>query len=416
MSSCIVKLSSQEYDGEYSIENGKVQVDIYNYSSGESMENGEFVKYKEMEIYDLRNKIYIYSPTFHHVAESWSLTQYETFRTDFYFQTSRQENFGELNETTKIKTITFYHPMMIHYFTNPCLLVKSGESEINCTLNRKSETREILIQNNNVEKIVFGGVYSYSLKSERRKLNIETENYAEIILSSPIEYEELLEYINEFDVFVNAYYPIGKRSYKTFIKTVDDRSYVLTHKLLGDDKEYTKATHGFTKLNFFDFVQKMYNTIDYRTAQNRNKYVLIDFKKPTSLEDQYTYYFRYIDLFMGEYLKNKTGNEPSNYDRISAFVDEYISCFDSQDTGDLEKLKQELNSLRNHYVHEGYYLPEGKFKVTGKRRELLYMKTMDYQWLYRITQALKQGSYKILYTQILDVEINENVLRIVALK
>jgi hypothetical protein len=67
-------------------------------------------------------------------------------------------------------------------------------------------------------------------------------------------------------------------------------------------------------------------------------------------------------------------------------------------------------------VHEGYYLPEGKFKVTGKRRELLYMKTMDYQWLYRITQALKQRSYKILYTQILDVEINENILKIVALK
>ena len=143
---------------------------------------------------------------------------------------------------------------------------------------------------------------------------------------------------------------------------------------------------------------------------------MLDLKKPTSLEDQYTYYFRYIDLFMGEYLKNKTGSEPSNYDRISSFVDEYISCFDAQDTGDLEKLKQELNSLRNHYVHEGYYLPEGKFKVTGKRREILYMKTMDYQWLYRITQALKQGSYKILYTQILDVEINENILKIVALK
>ena len=416
MSSCVVKIDSQEYDGEYEIEDRKAKVEIYNFSSGTSVANGEFVRYKEIEVYDLRNKIYIYSPTFYHTSESWGLTQYETFETNFFLQTSRQENFSGLSETTRIKSITFYHPMLIHYFNNPCLFIKSCENEINCTLNLKSDTHEISIQRNNVEKVIFGGVYSYSLKNERRNLNIETENYAEIVFSSPIEYEQLLEYINEFDVFVNAYYPIGKRSYKTFIKIVDEKNYVLTHKLLGDDKEYTKATHALTKLNFFDFIEKMYSTIDYRSAQNKNKYVLLDFKKPTSLEDQYTYYFRYIDLFMGEYLKNKTGNEPSNYDRISAFVDEYISCFDAQDTGDLEKLKQELNSLRNHYVHEGYYLPEGKFKVTGKRRELLYMKTMDYQWLYRITQALKQGSYKILYTQILDVEINENVLKIVALK
>ena len=119
---------------------------------------------------------------------------------------------------------------------------------------------------------------------------------------------------------------------------------------------------------------------------------------------------------MGEYIKAKTGNEPSNYDRISTFVDEYASCFDARDTGDLEKLKQELNSLRNHYVHEGYYLPEGEFKVTGRKRELLYVKAMDYKWLYRITQALKQGSYQILYTKILDVDINKNALKLIALK
>lgn len=416
MTHCSVFIDSQEYDGEYLIEDGKAKVDIYNYSSGTSVKNGECVKYKEIEIYDLRNKIYIYSPTFYQTAISWSLAQYETFKADFYFQTSAQDNFGGLNETIKFKTITFYHPMLIHYFTNPCLLVKSSTSEINCTLNLKSNTQEILIQKNNVEKIIFGGVYKYSLKDENRVLNIETENYAEIILSTPIKYEDLLGYINEFDVFANAYFPIGKRSYKTFVNTIDDKKYILNHKLLGDDTKYSKATHKLTNLSFFDFIKKMYINIDYRIAENKNKYVLLDFKKPTSLEDQYTYYFRYIDLFMGEYLKRKTSKEPSNYDRISTFVDEYTSCFDTQDIGDLKELKQELNSLRNHYVHEGYYLPEGQFKVTGRRRELLYMKTMDYKWLFRITQALKKGAYKILYNQILDVEINENVLDIISLK
>ena len=416
MSSCSVTIDEKEYDGEYTIDDGKIQVEIYNYSSGTNIENGEFVKYKEIEIYDLRNKTYIYSPTFYHISETWSLAQYETFKTDFYFQTSRQESFGGFEEKTKIKTITFYHPMFIHYFKNPCLFVKKDDKQLTCTLNLKSDNNEISIRNNNIDKIVFGGVYSYSIKNENKEINIEADNYAEIVLDSPIEYEAVLEYINEFDVFVNAYYPIGQRSYKTFVKTVEDKNYILQHKLLGKEEQYTKAKHKFTKLNFFDFIQKMYQSISYRETQDRNKYVLLDFKKPTSLEDQYTYYFRYIDLFMGEYIKAKTGNEPSNYDRISTFVDEYTSCFDARDTGDLEKLKQELNSLRNHYVHEGYYLPEGEFKVTGRKRELLYVKAMDFKWLYRITQALKQGSYQILYTKILDVDINKNALKLIALK
>ena len=75
MSSCVVKIDSQEYDGEYEIEDRKAKVEIYNFSSGTSLANGEFVRYKEIEVYDLRNKIYIYSPTFYHTSESWGLTQ-----------------------------------------------------------------------------------------------------------------------------------------------------------------------------------------------------------------------------------------------------------------------------------------------------------------------------------------------------
>ena len=89
--------------------------------------------------------------------------------------------------------------------------------------------------------------------------------------------------------------------------------------------------------------------------------------------------------------------------------------FDPQDITNIENLKNELNSLRNHYVHEGYYLPNGKFKVK-RNREFLYEKTMDYQWLYRVTKALKLGSYKILYTKVLGVEINDKILEGLALK
>lgn len=36
---------------------------------------------------------------------------------------------------------------------------------------------------------------------------------------------------------------------------------------------------------------------------------------------------------------------------------------------------------------------------------------MDYHWLYRITQALKEGAYIILYTKVLNLDIDDRKLK-----
>ena len=41
-----------------------------------------------------------------------------------------------------------------------------------------------------------------------------------------------------------------------------------------------------------------------------------------------------------------------------------------------------------------------------------YEKEIDYEWLYRITKALKLGAYVILYKEVLGFEIDESELRI----
>ena len=118
-----------------------------------------------------------------------------------------------------------------------------------------------------------------------------------------------------------------------------------------------------------------------------------------------------IDLYMGDYLKQKTGKVSSNFDRLSNFVDENLKLFDSNDTMNIDNFKNELNSLRNQYVHEGYYLPNNQFAVNGKGKVFLYHKTMDYNWLLRIVKVFKFGVYKILYTKVLDLEIDEGELK-----
>ncbi len=160
---------------------------------------------------------------------------------------------------------------------------------------------------------------------------------------------------------------------------------------------YKKTIWNPVKGKFYDFIEKMYRRINYREMENRNK------------EDEYTYFFRFIDLYMGQKLKAE-GKNCSNYNRISTFVDARLSYFGNGLYDDVDKLKNELNSLRNHFVHEGYYFPNNQFEVTSKKK-FLYMKDMDYKWLYEIVKVFKLCSYITLYREVLGVDINEQEFR-----
>ena len=154
----------------------------------------------------------------------------------------------------------------------------------------------------------------------------------------------------------------------------------------------------------------MYKEVDYRNAENRNKYLPLDFKKPISLEEQFTYYVRYIDMHIGNKYQLPNGHKPKTHMRFKHFLDEYSYLFEQQDSQDLNKLKNEINGLRAQYVHEGYYLPNNQFKVENDDKTT-YLKDMDYNWLYRITKALKLGVYTILYKEVLGLDINETELK-----
>lgn len=415
MNKCSVYISdsAKQYEGQYEFIDDCLEVEIFNYytPSEEYTSIGDNVKYKKITIVDLRNKVFAFSPVFYNISVTFALTQYEKYKTDFYMMTGQADSVKCFSSDMKIDTLILYHPMLTQCFTNPALQVTHNESEVNYKVINNSEKKIVEIQENNIEKIEFGGRCICSKKNNGQLINIETDNYAKIYFVQPINYKELLMYVNEFDVFMNAYCPSGLHSYATRITTNEGSCFEVIHELLGNEKFCDKIIYHPVKLDFWEYIESMYKNINYRTTNDRNKYIPLEFKKPTSLEDQYTFYFRYIDLYMGEYLKQKTGKEPSNFDRLSAFVDENFQLFDSNDIVSVENLKNELNSLRNQYVHEGYYLPNNQFAVNGRGKTFLYYKTMDYNWLIKIVKVFKFGVYKILYTKVLDLEIDDSELK-----
>lgn len=88
MNKCDVYIgtSKEVFQGQYELDSSNLEVEIFNYhsSSDEFTPLGSTVKYKEITIVDLRNKVFIFSPVFYNIGMTYSLTQYEKYRTDFY--------------------------------------------------------------------------------------------------------------------------------------------------------------------------------------------------------------------------------------------------------------------------------------------------------------------------------------------
>lgn len=415
MNKCKVYIGNHDtgYEGQYEFVDNFLEVEIFQYyaSNDDYVHPGENVKYKEITIVDLRNKVFAFSPLFYNVGITFALMQYEKYKTDFYFKTGQVESVEAFSSEMKINKLIIYNPILAQCFTNPALQITYNEKEVDYKIINDSEKKVIEVQENNIEKMEFGGKCTYSRLNNGQLINIEVESYAKVYLLQPITYEEFLMYINEFDVFINAYCLGELRSYSTLVTTNEDKCFEVVHKLLGKEKFCKKTLYKPVNMGFFKYIETMYKYVHYRTADDKNKFIPLEFKKPTSLEDQFIFYFRYIDLYMGEYLEKKNKKEPSNYERLSAFVDENLQLFDDVDVVNVDNLKNELNSLRNQYVHEGYYLPNDQFSVRGKRREFLYYKNMDYNWLFRIVKVLKYGVYRSLYTSVLNLDINESELK-----
>lgn len=175
MSSCKVYIDGQEYSGEYNIENENLCVDIYDYFN--DIEEDDFSGNKEMIICDYRNNQYFYSSTFSCCKKAYGMAQYETFQTNFYLNTSRYENIENFSFDFKVKSLTFYHPLFINFFSNKALKTKQFDDKIEVTLKTKYDPKQVLIQKNNIEFISFGEIFSYKRKREKRQLVIETENH-----------------------------------------------------------------------------------------------------------------------------------------------------------------------------------------------------------------------------------------------
>lgn len=292
----------EKYEGQYEIIDNNIVVEIFNYTDKEqnSTKIGSDVAYKEIIVLDFSNNRYMYSIRFYNCGIHYGLFTSEKCRTDLYFESNNYESIEYFSNEMRFSEIKVYNALLCHCFGNNALEISSKEDEMNYKINKKPRAKTITIGINNIEKMEINTRATWTQKDNNYSVHIDTEYYARLYLKEPVGYQELISYINELDVMIGSYVLMQVHSYETCVKVSSGVEFKLIHRHLSKDKRIKCPNHKPIKAEFEKYLGDVYKKINYRNTNNRNDYILLDFKKPTFLEDEYTFYFRFIDLYMGK--------------------------------------------------------------------------------------------------------------------
>lgn len=145
------------------------------------------------------------------------------------------------------------------------------------------------------------------------------------------------------------------------------------------------------------FIYKCYTLMPYRKGRSaiRNiPYIIFDYSR--NLEDTFLMLYRTVEI----YYKSK-GNAKSF---ISYSINNNYKDDKERSKDEIEILSQQIISLRNHYVHTGYYIKNNCLRIKFDENSNLKNYTengVDFDWIYKRTKILYSIVINIIFEDIL---------------
>jgi hypothetical protein len=154
-----------------------------------------------------------------------------------------------------------------------------------------------------------------------------------------------------------------------------------------------------------DFLKECYSKIPYRKSKEQIRNIpYIVLRTSRSIEDNFLMFYRFIECYY------KRTYPTSTKTFISCCIKEHHPQRNNLGDEQIENLAHEIISLRNHYVHSGYYIKNDALKISfpkiGKKNNPKnYTATnIDVDWIYNRTKTLHSMIINIIYTKMLGYQ------------
>lgn len=321
------------------------------------------------------------------------------FATNIYFYSNSYQDLFELKETPKIDRITIVSKDLMGYISDSSISRTESKEKLVIKLSKESNREIRHIGSNNIKVISLQDYWSGGFNKDH-DIAFDITGHLIIKLSKRVNYTEIPAYVYELYVFLQIY---TKRSLK-----IDEIRVSVNGTLYGmgfyipSQKRYIRKNRGekSVQCSIMNFLERCYVNIPYRHSKSdiRNiPYIIL--KRDRSLEDNFLMYYRFVECY---YKKQDIPKIKTAF--ISHSLNENYVSRGKLLPSELENVTNEIVTLRNHYVHSGYYIRNDSLRIKFNDTEKNYTAKADIEWIYERTKILYEISIDIIFRDMLKYE------------
>lgn len=315
-----------------------------------------------------------------------STTKFTSFT---YFKEDTVQTLHTLQSNPQTKLIRIYSTSFSDLLPFINYTKQENNETISYTIQKQRTIQRISIEKDYIDSISISNNWKINEKSQKI-VNMNFSHFLEIKLSKQHSFTTIRDFVNELIIYMQLYYP--------------DKFIIDEVKIYINDNFYTYVTnflslkpkncyvHKSVQVDLMTFLKQCYTNVSYRSAKSeiKNLYDVI-FKQDRILEDIFNSYYRFIEC----YLKKK--GYKNNF--MSYALEHYY-----KQSLDYEKVAREIITLRNHYVHNGYYIDNHCLTIKYHPSETTktYSVKADINWIYNQTLILHEIAVDIIFKEILN--------------
>lgn len=315
-----------------------------------------------------------------------STTKFTSFT---YFKEDTVQTLHTLQSNPQTKLIRIYSTSFSDLLPFINYTKQENNETISYTIQKQRTIQRISIEKDYIDSISISNNWKINEKSQKI-VNMNFSYFLEIKLSKQHSFTTIRDFVNELIIYMQLYY--------------SDKFIIDEVKIYINDNFYTYVTnflslkpkncyvHKSVQVDLMTFLKQCYTNVSYRSAKSeiKNLYDVI-FKQDRILEDIFNSYYRFIEC----YLKKK--GYKNNF--MSYALEHYY-----KQSLDYEKVAREIITLRNHYVHNGYYIDNHCLTIKYHPSETTktYSVKADINWIYNQTLILHEIAVDIIFKEILN--------------
>lgn len=407
----------EKYDCQYEVKKDGIEI-VVNYDIDDEIPaingvrtfgiNTEFKK-RDILIIDYQTKMNYLLKNAYYCGHSEVLGTpdggYKTrFFSRFYFWDKNYEKLCDLQNGNNIKKIRIYSNIINELIGYPSLYKEENKNEYIIKLRRDTSKQRVEVNLNNIKSIEISDDWTSEHKRKSNEIDIKLNGYIEIEMDNCINYEDIYNYVQELIIYFQLLKPC-KFNINKIVVEIEKLYYGFCLPINEMNYKNSYVEKSVTN-DVLEFLLNCYSSIPYRNSKNEIRnipYIILETSR--NLDDNFLMFYRFIECYYKQqpikdikttFIKYSIEN---NYKKVNQIEENII-----------ENIVYEIISLRNHYVHEGYYIKDKKLyiafpKVNGKANPKNYIaKNVDVDWIYEKTKILYEIVVDIIFRKMLNYD------------